>query len=75
MDKTIDFDLTETLSQTKDSLIIQTENLINDLLVLQNFWRSLVDIIDDPYIDAGKLIERYIVCFGKWNFLEQCRAA
>lgn len=74
-ERTIDFDKTIILSQTKDSLIVETEELTNALITLQSFWRHLIDSIEDDYIQYGLRCERYILCFWKNGFWEEYLAS
>lgn len=70
-ERVIDMDKTSILSQTKDSLIVLTEDLIDTMHILQQSWRSLIDLIDDHYIKKWFTQERYLLCYAKWLFLKK----
>ena len=48
--------------------IIQTEELLTMLKTMQNAGWKLIEIIDDDYIRYWLRCQRYVVCYGKWNW-------
>ena len=64
----MELDKTKILNITSDMCIIETEELKDILPLMQNAWRKLIEIIDDDYIRYWLRCQRYVVCYGKWNW-------
>lgn len=64
-DRVIDMEATTIITQTKDLLIVQTEDLADTMFVLQNAWWKLLDMIEDDYWIYGCRCERMLLYYGK----------
>lgn len=71
--RVIDMDVTEIIVQTKDYLVIRTEDLLDTMRVLQQAWWTLLDMIDDDYFEPKRWLrcERTMLCYGKWALLKE----
>lgn len=71
----MDLNTINILAQTKDMVIVQTENFLDTIHNMQSYWRHLIELIPDDYYTNWVRVERTILCYWKDKFYEECLEA